>query len=221
MKILLIESQKELAVSISEALEKKGFDIDCLYDSFTVVRDTEFGVYDLLIIDSTVPGLKALEVIKRVRSKKPVVPIILLSDKDDVESRLDAYNYGADYYLPTPFDTRELIAMIKNLLRRSGKTTDTYTLGNTTLDLDSCALVNGNKMARLSAKEFDLMRLFFQSKNSVLSKEVILARVWGFNSDAVDNNVEVYIGFLRRKLQSIDSNVKITVLRRLGYCLEV
>lgn len=130
-------------------------------------------------------------------------------------------NAGADYYLTKPFDTRELLACINALLRRQGAQVDEITFGNTSLDLDSAMLVCGSNSIRLSAKEFDIMRFLLQAGERNLSKEVILARVWGFDSDAVENNVEVYIGFLRKKLAGIGSNIRIEAIRRLGYHLEV
>ena len=113
------------------------------------------------------------------------------------------------------------MACINALLRRQGGQVDELTLGNTALDLGSCTLLCGSRSVRLSAKEFDVMRCLFQAKGSILSKEALLARVWGFDSEAVENNVEVYIGFLRKKLNSIGSNVTIAAVRRMGYRLEV
>ena len=130
-------------------------------------------------------------------------------------------NAGADYYLTNPFDSRELLACINALLRRQGNQVDELMCGNTALELATGMLVCGEKRLRLSAREFDVMRLLMQSRSQIVPKEVILAKVWGFDSNAVENHVEVYVGFLRKKLQSIGSNVKIQAIRRLGYHLEV
>ena len=130
-------------------------------------------------------------------------------------------NAGADYYLTKPFDSRELMACINALLRRQGNQVDELTFGNTALDLASCMLVCGEKSQRLSAREFDVMRFLMQNQGRNLSKEMILARVWGYDSNAVENHVEVYVGFLRKKLGSIGSNVRIVAIRRMGYHLEV
>ena len=120
-----------------------------------------------------------------------------------------------------PFDSRELLACINALLRRQGAQVDEITYGNTSLDLSSGMLVCGTSSVRLSAREFDIMRFLFQSGSRNLSKEVILSRVWGYDSDAVENHVEVYVGFLRKKLASIGSDVRIESIRRMGYHLEV
>ena len=120
-----------------------------------------------------------------------------------------------------PFDSRELLACINALLRRQGTQVDEVTYGNTSLDLSSGMLVCKTSSVRLSAREFDIMRFLFQSGSRNLSKEVILSRVWGYDSDAVENHVEVYIGFLRKKLASIGSDVRIESISRMGYHLEV
>ena len=145
----------------------------------------------------------------------------MLTAKSGVEDRIEGLNAGADYYLTKPFDSRELLACINALLRRQGGQVDEMTFGNTTLDLASSALVCGDKEIRLSAREFDVIRALFQAKKHNLSKETILARVWGYDSNAVENHVEVYVGFIRKKLSSIGSNVKIESVRKLGYHLEV
>lgn len=162
-----------------------------------------------------------VEVARKVRSKKCGTPILMLTAKSGLEDRITGLNSGADYYLTKPFDTRELLACINALLRRQGAQVDEVSYGNTSLDLSSGMLVCGANTVRLSAKEFDIMRFLLQSGSRNLSKEVILARVWGYDSDAVENHVEVYVGFLRKKLASIGSNIRIETIRRMGYHLEV
>ena len=156
-----------------------------------------------------------------MRAKRCAVPILMLTAKSDVTDRVAGLNAGADYYLTKPFDTRELLACINALLRRQGAQVDQLTYGNTELDLSSSVLRCGANSVRLSAREFDVMRFLLQSGGRNLSKEVLLSRIWGFDSNAVENHVEVYVGFLRKKLQSIGSNLRIEAVRRLGYHLEV
>lgn len=221
MKILVIEDEKLLADSIKVMLESKGFQVEAVYDGITGAEYAELGVYDLLILDVMMPGLDGYQVARRVRSKRCTTPILMLTAKSGLEDRIEGLNAGADYYLTKPFDSRELLACINALLRRQGNQIDELRFGNTALELTTSMLVCGEKSVRLSAREFDVMRFLLQSKEQILAKEVILARVWGYESNAVENHVEVYIGFLRKKLQSIGSNVRITALRRLGYHLEV
>ncbi|WP_346704906.1 response regulator transcription factor [uncultured Agathobaculum sp.] len=221
MKILIIEDEKLLADSIRELLRGKGFDVEIVYDGESGAQYAELGVYDLLILDVMMPKMNGYEVARQVRAKRLGTPILMLTARSGLEDRIMGLNAGADYYLTKPFDTRELLACINALLRRQGAQVDEITFGNTSLDLDSAMLVCGSNSIRLSAKEFDIMRFLLQAGERNLSKEVILARVWGFDSDAVENNVEVYIGFLRKKLAGIGSNIRIEAIRRLGYHLEV
>ena len=221
MKILIIEDEKLLADSLKALLEKKGFDIECVYDGESGAEYAETGVYDLLILDVMMPKMDGFEVARSVRAKRCGTPILMLTARSGLEDRIRGLNAGADYYLTKPFDTRELLACVNALLRRQGGQVDELSLGNTALDLSSCTLICGENSVRLSAKEFDIMRFLLQSKDAVLSKEVILAKVWGYDSNAVENHVEVYVGFLRKKLAAIGSNVRIEAVRRLGYRLEV
>ena len=220
MKILIIEDEKMLADSIKTMLEGRGFRAEAVYDGETGADYAELGIYDLLILDVMMPKMDGYQVARRVRSRRCGTPILMLTARSSVEDRIEGLNAGADYYLTKPFDMRELLACINALLRRQGNQVDEMVFGNTALDLATSMLVCGEKSVRLSAKEFDVMRLLLQYKDKNLSKEVILAKVWGYDSNAVENHVEVYVGFLRKKLRSIGSNVRIEALRRLGYHLE-
>lgn len=221
MKILIIEDEKLLADSLKALLEKKGFDVECVYDGESGAEYAETGIYDLLILDVMMPKMDGFEVARSVRAKRCGTPILMLTARSGLEDRIRGLNAGADYYLTKPFDSRELLACVNALLRRQGNQVDELSLGNTSLDLSSCTLICGENSVRLSAKEFDVMRFLLQSKDSVLSKEVILAKVWGYDSSAVENHVEVYVGFLRKKLAAIGSDIHIEAVRRLGYRLEV
>ena len=221
MKILIIEDEKILADSLKTLLEGKGFEVEAVYDGETGKEYALLGIYDLLILDVMMPKMDGYEVARRVRSQRCSTPILMLTAKSEVEDRIRGLNSGADYYLTKPFYTAELLACINALLRRQGNQVDELIFGNTSLDLSSSKLICGEKSVRLSAKEFDVMRLLMQSRDRNLSKEALLARVWGYDSNAVENHVEVYIGFLRKKLKSIGSDVSIEAIRRLGYHLEV
>lgn len=221
MKILIIEDEKLLADSIKVLLERKGFQVECAYDGKTGEEYAELGIYDLLILDVMMPELNGYQVAQQVRAKRCSTPILMLTARSDLEDRIAGLNAGADYYLTKPFDTRELLACINALLRRQGGQVDELRYGNTALDLSTCILSCGEKSIRLSDREFDVMRYLLQSRERNLSKEVLLVRIWGFESNATENHVEVYVGFLRKKLQSIGSNLRIVAIRRQGYHLEV
>ncbi len=221
MRILIVEDEQLLANSLKTLLSGKGFEVEVAYDGRNGSEYAKLGVYDLLILDVMMPGMDGYEVARYVRSKRVSTPILMLTAKSAVEDRIEGLNAGADYYLTKPFDSRELLACINTLLRRQGKQVDELRYGNTVLDLESCNLICGEKIVRLSAREFDVMRFLLQSSDRILPKEMILARVWGYDSNAVENHVEVYVGFLRKKLKAIGSNVRIEAIRRLGYHLEV
>lgn len=221
MKILIIEDEKLLADSLRTLLQSKGFDVETACDGDTGKEFALLGIYDLLILDVMMPGLDGYQVAKTVRARRCSTPILMLTARSALEDRIEGLNAGADYYLTKPFDTQELLACINALLRRQGGQVDELAYGNTTLDLSSGLLVCGEKSVRLSSREFDVMRFLLQSRERILSKEVILARVWGYDSNAVENHVEVYVGFLRKKLRSIGSNIRIEAIRRMGYHLEV
>lgn len=221
MKILMIEEERMLADSLKALLVTKGFEVDAVYDGQTGIECAMLGIYDLLIMDITIPGMDNCKVAKHIREQRCSVPIMMLASESDIEGRIAGLNAGADYYLSKPFDSRELMACINAIFRRQGSQMEELQYGNTKLDLSTCMLVCGKKSVRLSAREFDVMRYLLQSQNRVVPKEMILARVWGFDSNAVENHVEVYVGFLRKKLLSIGSNIRIIALRRLGYHLEL
>ncbi len=211
MKILIIEDEQLLADSIAEVLRRKGFEAEAVYDGETGAEYAELGVYDLLILDVMMPGLDGYTVARQVRARHLGTPILMLTARSGLEDRITGLNAGADYYLTKPFDTRELLACVNALLRRQGAQVNQLTLGNTSLDLSTAALSCGAGS----------IRLFLQAGERNLSKAALLERVWGYDSDAVENHVEVYVCFLRKKLASIGSNIRIESIRRLGYHLEV
>ena len=221
MKVLVVEDEVLLARSVKALLESKGFSVDIVHDGEEGKAYAELEIYDLLIFDVMMPKMNGFELVKALRAERCSVPILMLTAKSEVEDRIHGLNAGADYYLTKPFNSQELLACVNALLRRQGKQIDELRFGNTILELGTGLLVCKDKSIRLSAKEFDIMRLLFQNGRRNLSKEIILAKVWGYDSNAVENHVEVYVGFLRKKLQSIASDIRIEAIRRMGYHLEV
>lgn len=221
MKILIMEDDRILADAMREFLQGKGFKVEVVYDGESGYDYAILGIYDLLIMDVLMPGLNGLTVARRVREHRVTTPILMLSDRADVQDRIDGLNAGADYYLGKPFDNRELMACINALLRRLGNQVDNLVFGNTELELATAVLRCGENSVRLTAKEFDVMRQLLWNKEKLIPKETLLARAWGFDTNAIENHVEVYMAFLRKKLRAIGSNVHITAVRRLGYHLEL
>ncbi|MCD8255872.1 MAG: response regulator transcription factor [Oscillospiraceae bacterium] len=221
MKILIVEDEEQVAYSMRSLLEKKGFTVETVCDGEAGAEYAEIWTYDFLILDVMVPQLNGHEVVRRVRAQHCAMPILMLTAQASLEERIAGLNAGADYCLAKPFDPRELLACVNALLRRQGPQVDKLKFGDTSLELSTGMLICGKERVRLSSREFDVMRCLFQAQGRNLAKETILARVWGYDSNAVENHVEVYVGFLRKKLDSIHSGVRIVAIRRLGYHLEI
>lgn len=221
MRVLVVEDETRLAATLQDLLELNGYTVDLCHDGETGLDNALSAIYDVILLDVMLPKLDGFTVLQRLRGAGSSVPVLMLTARSEVSDKVQGLDCGADYYLTKPFDTRELLACIGALLRRQGGQVDTLSFGNTTLDIADGTLACGDEKIRLSAREFDVMRLLMQSGPHNLSKENLLARVWGYDSNAVENHVEVYVGFLRKKLAAIGSDIRIAAIRRLGYHLEV
>ena len=221
MKLLVIEDEVLLANSLKTLLEKENFDVECVYNGEDGLAYANTNIYDLIILDVMLPKLNGYEVAKQVRMNHCGTPILMLTAKSELDDEIMGLDSGADYYLTKPFDSRKLLACINALIRRQGNQVNELTIGNTSLNLFDCTLRSPENNVKLSSKEFDVMRYLMSSHGQILPKEMILCRVWGFDSNAVENNVEVYVGLLRKKLRYIHSNVHIEAIRRMGYIMEV
>lgn len=220
LKILIIEDEKVLADSLRLMLGAKGFEAEAVYDGETGEQYAMLDIYDLIILDIMLPKKNGYQVAKAIRGNKLSVPILMLTAKSDIDDKVQGLDSGADYYLTKPFDARELLACVNALLRRQGSQVNELEFGNTRLDMESATLICGENSIRLSAREFEVMRILMTSGTNHVSKETLLTKVWGYDSNAVENHVEAYVSFLRKKLFSIGSDVRIEAMRRLGYHLE-
>ena len=220
MQILIVEDEVLLAKSIKEILEENEHTVSCAYDGQEGLELARSAHFDLLILDLMLPKLNGFQLARSLRKEKNGLPILMLTAKSDILDRVEGLDSGADYYLTKPFDKRELLACINALLRRQGKEVNQISFGNTSLDLDSSELLTGESSLRLSSKEFQMMKLLLSEGKNNISKNIFLEKIWGYESDATENNVEVYVGFLRKKLKSLSSNISIVASRGLGYHLE-
>ena len=215
MQILVVEDEIMLAESLKEILEKNKHTVYLAYDGEEGLEIARSLALDLIILDVMLPKLNGYQVARGLRKDKKGTLILMLTARSDLLDR----ESGADYYLTKPFDERELLACINALFRRQGKEVNQISFGNTVLDLDSSELIVDRGNIRLSSKEFQMMKLLLQEKNKIVSKNILLEKIWGYDSEATENNVEVYIGFLRKKLRALDSNLTIKTSRGLGYLL--
>jgi two component response regulator len=220
MQILVVEDEVLLAKSLKEILEESEHGVSLAYDGEEGLLLARNAHFDLLILDLMLPKLNGFQVARTLRKEKNGLPILMLTAKSDILDRVEGLDSGADYYLTKPFDKRELLACINALLRRQGKEVNQISFGNTSLDLDSSELVSGENALRLSSKEFQMMKLLLSEGKNNITKNTFLEKIWGFDSDATENNVEVYIGFLRKKLKALSLDIAIVSSRGLGYHLE-
>lgn len=222
MNILVIEDEHRLADSICEIFRSQKYRCDAVYDGQEGVSYGESGIYDVIVLDLMLPKLNGFEVLKTLRSKRINTPIILLTARDEISDKVKGLDYGADDYLTKPFSKDELLARVRALSRRTGDVIiDEISFGDLKLNLNSCTLSCNDKNIHLGHKEFEILKIMLVNPTQIFPKEEIITKVWGFLSDAEDNNVEVYISFIRKKLAFLKSKVIISTVRKIGYHLDI
>ena len=222
MRILIAEDEVATAKALKLLLEKSKFSVDIVHtgtDAWDYVKE---GAYEVVVLDIMMPGLSGLEVLERMRKEGFKTPVLMLTAKSEIEDRVAGLDAGADDYLSKPFATSELIARVKALGRRSENYTDSLkTAGDLTLDSNRYEMRVGDKSASLTNKEFQLMELFVTHPGFVFSTEHLMDKIWGLESNSDIDVVWTHIGFVRKKLKSIDSKAEIKTIRGAGYSLEV
>ena len=223
MRILIVEDEVRLAATLADLLHRHGYTTDICHNGTDGLDSALSGIYDLLILDVMLPGMDGFTLLRHLRDNGSALPVLMLTARCDVSDRVRGLDSGADYYLTKPFEPEELLACIRSLLRRSGESMadDDLHFGDLQLEQGTFMLSCAQHSVRLSRREYDLMELLMRNGKVIVTKEQILLKVWGYDSDAEDNNVEVYVSFLRRKLQHLQSQVSIKTMRLVGYCLEV
>lgn len=222
MRILIVEDEVRLASTLKDLMEMNGWTADVCHDGESGLDNALSGIYDVVVLDVMLPRLDGFSVLRQLRAAGNATPVLMLTARSEVADKVEGLDCGADYYLTKPFEPRELMACLRALNRRGPELqkSDLLEFGDLTLDRSAFALVCGDRSVRLSRKEFDLAELLFRNRNQILTKETLLLKLWGYDSEAEDNHVEVYISFLRKKLDHLRSRVKIRTIRMVGYTLE-
>ncbi|HAN21026.1 MAG: DNA-binding response regulator [Clostridiales bacterium GWF2_36_10] len=221
MRILIVEDEVRLADTLGEIMHTQKYAYDIVYNGADGLSYGESDIYDVIVLDIMLPKMNGFDVVKNLRNKKIKTPVILLTARDEILDKVKGLDCGADDYLTKPFSAEELLARIRAVSRRQGEVVlDELKFADIILNLANYSLSSGKKSVHLGYKEFEIMRLLMSNHTSVVPKEDILTKVWGYDSEAEDNNVEVYISFLRKKLQFLDSKVNISTVRKIGYHLE-
>ena len=222
MRLLLVEDEKQLAEALTELLMKNKHTVDAVYDGEAGLDYALTGIYDVIILDIMLPRLNGLELLQQLRSRGISTPTILLTAKGELQDKVTGLDAGADDYLVKPFAALELLARIRALSRRKGEmiVDDTLSFADFYLNLSSYELEGKHGNVRLTLKEFEVLRYFMYRPHRAVTKDELIEKVWGFDSEADYNNIEVYISFLRKKLAHIGSRAVIITLRGIGYKLE-
>ena len=220
MRILIVEDEKYLAEALSQLLTQQNYSVDTFNDGEEGLDNALTGIYDAIVLDVMLPGINGFDIVKTLREEKISTPVILLTAKSDVKDRIHGLDCGADDYLPKPFDTGELLARLRALTRRGNEVVvnnNELKIGDITLDTSSMQLGSPQREIALTKKEFELLEYLIINKSMVISKEQIIEKLWGFDSEAEGNYVEVYISFLRKKLAFVSKDVTISTIRGIGY----
>ena len=221
MKLLLAEDDKNISKAVTALLQKNSYTVDAVYDGESAYDNILYGDYDGIILDIMMPKKDGVTVLKEIRAKGIKVPVLMLTAKAEVEDRIDGLDAGADDYLTKPFDGGELLARIRAMLRRKGEfTSDVLKFSNMELDRSTYELRADKGSVKLNGKAYQLMELFIRSPKQIMSAEMIMEHIWGWESEAEINVIWVNISYLRKKLTEIGANAEIKATRNVGYSLE-
>lgn len=227
MKVLVVEDEVRLAEALQQLLIKDRYDTDIVHNGVAGLDNALTGIYDVIVLDIMLPKMNGLEVLKSVREAGITTPVLLLTAKDEVKDKVTGLDCGADDYLTKPFNSDELLARVRALTRRRNQVTtdntisyEDITLNLSTYELQSHSSTQANSI-KLGLKEFRIMEYLINNGNRIVSKEDMIEKIWGYDSDAEYNNVEVYISFLRKKLSYLGASVNIKTIRGAGYSLGV
>jgi len=222
MRILLAEDEKRMAAALTALLKQEKYDVDHVADGASALEALESGIYDIAVLDVMMPEMNGFEAARKARAKGVKTPILMLTAKSELDDKITGLDAGADDYLTKPFQTKELLARLRALGRRSTSFQDeSLHFGDLSLDTAKATLLctSTGQSVRLSEKELRILEYMFAGKGQILTREQLAVKIWGYESEAEYNNVEVYMSFTRKKLAFVGSNVEIKAVRGLGYAL--
>ena len=219
MRILVVEDEFSLAELVAERLKKERYTVDVSNDGEEGLYNALSGIYDLIILDIMLPKVNGMDILRQVKSEGVQSKVIMLTAKGELEDRLLGFSEGANDYVPKPFHIDELVARVNAQLRIENVVSNSLEFGDIVLEYKDSSVKNKEtgESVNINNKEFQLLEYFMSNPNQILSKEMIYDRVWGMESEAVSNNMEAYLSFVRKKLKIIDSKVSIKVIRGMGY----
>ena len=222
MIILLVEDEVNLSDALSYILKKNNYSVNVAYDGITGQDMAESAIYDLIILDRMLPGKEGLEVLREIRKNGIKTPVLILTARNAVSDRVDGLDSGADDYLSKPFSKDELLARLRALSRRQTDLikSEDMKIGSMIFHPHKGEIESDCESMKLTMKESQLLELLLRNKDQVITKEQILDKLWGFASEVEMNNVEVYISYLRKKLNTMNCSIAIETVRGMGYCLK-
>lgn len=221
MRVLIVEDEERLADALGQIMKEQHYQADIVYNGTDGLYCGLSGEYDVIVLDVMLPGEDGFHVVRRLLEAHNQTPVLMLTARDDVLDKVTGLDNGADDYMTKPFVPEELLARIRSLSRRQGEViVEKMKFGDLVLNLSANDLCCGTKFIHLSYKEFEVLKILMSNSGKIISKDILISRVWGNDSDAEDNNVEAYISFLRKKLNFVGSKVEIGTVRKVGYRLE-
>ncbi|WP_124068292.1 response regulator transcription factor [Clostridium sp. E02] len=222
MKVLIVEDERRLAEALVQIMKEQRYQADVVYTGTDGLYFGLSGEYDVIVLDVMLPGQNGFQVVHKLRDAHIQTPVLMLTAREDIRDKVTGLDNGADDYMTKPFIPEELLARIRALSRRQGEVLfEEINFGDLTLNLSVNDLCCGSKSIHLGYKEFEVMKILMNNSGKIISKDTLITRVWGNDSEAEDNNVEAYISFLRKKLNFVGSKVEIATIRKVGYHLEV
>lgn len=222
MRILIIEDEQSLVSIIKDKLTKEKYIVDSYYDGEEGLYNALMNIYDLIILDVMLPKINGFEILKRIREEKIDSKVIMLTARGEIDDKLEGLTNGADDYITKPFHLEELVARINIQLRKDYTKEKCLIFGDIKLNVACSKLmcIKTNEEIDMICKEFLLLEYLMNNKETIISKDQIIDKIWGIDNETESNNVEAYISFIRRKLKAIGSSVNIKAIRGLGYRLE-